>query len=123
MSDYSDQINKALLAHGAWKQRLQSAVSAGASEFSVAQVEVDNRCDFGKWFYGLPAGLRSTDAAGKIRTLHAEFHEEAARILGLALQGKKDQALKALGQGEKYSLASGQLALALKQWEKVLTGG
>lgn len=123
MSDYSDQINKALLAHGAWKQRLQSVVDVGTSEFSVSQVQVDNHCDFGKWFYGLPTGLRSTDHAGKIQTLHAEFHKEAARILDLALQGKKDQVQKALGQGEKYSLASGQLALALKQWERALADG
>ena len=123
MTDYSDQINKALLAHGAWKQRLQSAVAAGASEFVVVHVETDNRCDFGKWFYGLPTGLRATNTAGKIQALHAEFHKEAARILDLALKGKKDQAQQALGPGEKFSLSSGQLALALKQWEKALASG
>jgi methyl-accepting chemotaxis protein len=123
MNNYSEQISKALLAHGAWKQRLNSAVVARSSEFTPAQVGLDNRCDFGRWFYSLPAELRATEIAGKVQKLHAEFHGEAARVLSLALQGEKDQALKALGFGEKYSLVSGQLAMALKQWEKLIAAG
>ena len=123
MKNYSEQINKALLAHGAWKQRLNSAIGSGSSEFIPNQVQVDNRCDFGKWFYELPAELRSTEAANNIRKLHAEFHAEAARILSLALQGEKDKAFKALLPGEKYSLISGQLVLAMNKWAKLLTGG
>jgi len=123
MNDYSEQISKALLAHGAWKQRLNSAIAAGSSEFTAAQVGVDNRCEFGRWFYALPGELRATEIAGKVQKLHAEFHGEAARVLSLALRGEKDQALKALEPGEKYARVSGQLALTLKQWDKLIAGG
>ena len=122
MKDQSEQINKALLAHGAWKHRLNTAVTTGKSEFTVAQVETDDRCDFGQWFYGLPADLRATQCANKVRELHAQFHREAARVLGLALRGDKEHALKALGPGEKYSTVSGQLTLNLQKWERELAG-
>ena len=123
MQNYAEQINKALLAHGAWKQRLNLAINSGSSEFSPTLVQVDNQCDFGKWFYELPANVRSTETASEIKQLHAEFHIEATRILGLALEGKKNKALQALLPGEKYSLISGQLVLAMNKWAKLLSGG
>jgi hypothetical protein len=117
---YQDDIDKALAAHGAWKQRLNAVVASGRSEFQVAQVRLDNQCDFGKWFYSLPAAMRGTDRLIKIRNLHAEFHVEAAHILDLALQGKKEEALRLLGSGGRYGTISGQLALALGQWKQSL---
>lgn len=118
--NYSEQIDKALLAHGAWKYRLTLAVEKGASEFNVSQTQVDNRCDFGRWYYSLPVDLRSTEVGKKIQTLHAEFHREAARVLDLATHGNKTQALKALEPGGPYAEISGHLALTLRQWQKDL---
>ncbi len=122
MKDHSEEIRKALLAHGAWKHRLGTAVANGASEFTVAQVEVDDRCEFGQWLHGLPADVKSTECAGKVRALHADFHREAARVLGMAVRGDKDRALKALEPGEKYCAVSGQLTLALQKWDRLLAG-
>lgn len=122
MNNYAEQINKALLAHGAWKMRLSSAIDSGSCEFIPTQVQVDNRCDFGKWFYELPAKERETEAAKNIQKLHAEFHTEAARILNMALKGEKNAALKSMLPGEKYSIISGHLVLAMNQWAKLLAG-
>jgi hypothetical protein len=120
MTDYSEQITKALTAHGAWKHRLNQAIAAGTSEFTVVQTQADNRCDFGRWLYSLPADLRSTNLAINIQRLHAAFHAEAARILDLALRGQKQEALKALESSGAYSHTSGQLVLALRQRERQL---
>jgi hypothetical protein len=53
-----DEIDQAIVAHGLWKQRLLSAVTQSANVFQLAQVQVNNGCDFGKWFYGLPSRPR-----------------------------------------------------------------
>jgi hypothetical protein len=120
MMSYQDDIEKALIAHGAWKHRLNTAIASGTSEFQVSQVREDNRCDFGKWFYSLPAEIRGADHGMNIQKLHAEFHAEAARILDLALKGEKEEALRSLGTGSRYVGISGRLYLALSQWKKRL---
>jgi hypothetical protein len=118
--NYQDDIEKALTAHGAWKHRLNTAIASGSSEFQVIQIKEDNRCDFGKWFYSLPIEIRGTDYGKKVQKLHAEFHVEAARILDLALKGKKKEALQSLETGTQYVRISGQLYLELNQWKQRL---
>ncbi|MBP9127891.1 MAG: CZB domain-containing protein [Elusimicrobia bacterium] len=115
-----EDIDKALAAHGAWRQRLIDAIGSGKCEISVSQAQLDNVCAFGKWFYALPSGLRSEDVCGKIQKLHADFHKEAARILGLALAGKKTEAEKAIQFGTPFMDISGKLSLALNQWKGIL---
>jgi len=117
---YGEEIDRAVAAHGQWKKRLLSAVTLGVSEFSVAQVQADNRCDFGKWFYGLPATLRETEQGKAIQSLHASFHIEAARILDLALKGRAEEAKKALEPGSPYTHLSGQLTMALTRWKSTI---
>lgn len=120
MNDYAAQIQKALAAHGAWKQRLAAAIAARDSGFTVEHVQVDNRCEFGRWFYALPLPVRSSSLALAVQQLHADFHHEAARVLGLALHGDSTVAYAALGPSAKYSLISGQLTLAMHQWTEDL---
>ncbi len=115
--NHREEIDKALGAHVAWKSRLTSAIASGRSEFQVANVQVDNRCDFGKWFYSLPASMRGAEPCVTIQKLHAEFHAEAAHILDMALKGRRDEAEKALGGGSRYSTISGQLVVALTRWK------
>ena len=117
---YSDDIDKAIVAHGQWKQRLLSAITKGTSEFSVAQVQVDNRCDFGKWFYGLPDAVRETEHGKTVQRLHASFHAEAARILELALQGRIAEAEKSMEPGLPYARLTGQLVIALTNWKQII---
>jgi len=118
---YIEEIDNALAAHALWKQRLKKAIEKGSSEFSVTQLKADYFCDFGKWLYGLPLEIRTTAYWIKTQKLHAEFHLEAARILDLALnQRKKDEGLRLLGQGEKYSTLSEQLRNTLAQWKQSL---
>lgn len=112
-----EDIEKALNAHGAWRQRLITVIATGNSDVNVAQVQVDNACAFGKWFYGLPPATRSADICAKIQKLHGDFHTEAARILGLALAGKKAEAEKAMAFGGLFMDISGKLSLALNQWK------
>ncbi len=115
---HEPDIDKAIAAHDAWKRRLLSAVSSGSSEFSPDLVRLESRCDFGKWFFGLPAEIRDTEQARKIRQLHAAFHAEAARILSLALEGRRDEAMRSLSSESQYASLSRQLALVLGDWKQ-----
>jgi hypothetical protein len=117
---YADEIDKALLAHGTWKRRLLDAVQSGKSDFSVNQVQVDNRCEFGKWLYGLPSEVRESAIGKEIQAVHADFHTEAARILDMALKGQRAPALEALELQSKYAAISGRLALAMQKWKHKL---
>jgi hypothetical protein len=114
-----DAIEKAIAAHGAWKIRLVQAIENCSSEFNPTTVSLDNQCEFGKWLYGeIPPEARKSQHYDKVKTIHADFHKEAGRILNLATQGKKEEAQKAVASGSKYSLLTGNLALALGQWKK-----
>jgi hypothetical protein len=118
---YSEEIDQAIAAHGLWKQRLHSAVTKGASVFRLAQVQVDNGCDFGKWFYDLPEAVQETEPGQSIRQLHAAFHMEAARILLLALNGHVAEAEQALAPGNLYARLSEQLTMALTGWKRTIS--
>ena len=47
-NDLNTQIKSAIGAHGMWKVRLDQAIEKGSSEYTVAGVQVDNQCAFGK---------------------------------------------------------------------------
>ena len=116
----SDQIQKAIAAHGMWKRRLIDAIDAGSSDVSVAQTEPDNVCPFGKWLYALPASERNSEYFKKVQPLHAAFHKEAAKVLSLALSGKKAEAQKCMASSGQYLAVSAKLTSAMMDWQKAL---
>jgi methyl-accepting chemotaxis protein len=117
----SDSIVKAIAAHGLWKTRLKEAIETGTSMFRVDMTKVDNMCDFGKWLYSLPPNERTSERWEKVRQLHAAFHVEAARVLDLALKGKKSEAEAALEPGNPYSATSAALVTELQAWKSQAT--
>lgn len=116
MSELESLVVKAIAAHGQWKVRLQQAIDTGQSEWSVEQVTVDDQCVLGKWIYG-DAMVRfpGDPLVQEIRELHRQFHQEAAKVLGLALVGRKTEAEQAMAQGGSYARLSGSLVRALQK--------
>jgi hypothetical protein len=112
----SEEIKKAMGAHGAWRLRLRTAIAVGRSDTTPAKVKCDNLCEFGQWLYGstLDSRTRSGMPYQVVRRLHGEFHECASRVLGLAVAGQKDNAM-ALLEGE-YTERSDKLLRALTKW-------
>jgi hypothetical protein len=119
---YSAEIDNALAAHGQWKQRLAAAIQNGSSEFVPAQVQLDNGCAFGKWFYSLPDPVKNSPQGQEVQKLHAAFHKEAARILDLAIKGQKEAASQAIAPGSVYINISGQLMMAMMRWKVSISG-
>jgi hypothetical protein len=112
-----EQLQKALVAHGAWKVRLQLAIESGAADVTPDTVRLDNRCEFGRWLYGdVDSQTRATPNWARIRDLHAAFHIAAADVLKLAVSGRKADALNAMSLEGDFRHASNQLTIAISQW-------
>lgn len=117
-----EAIQKAIAAHTGWKARLNTAVSTGKFDLDSSSVRVDNRCDFGKWLNG--SELQAADKASKhyviVRKLHAEFHQEAAKVVEWATSGQKSKAEESLAIGGAYTKASHLLTEAMVRWRESL---
>lgn len=116
----SQELSKAIGAHGMWKQRLNAAIEQGSSSFSPEQVAPDNQCDFGRWLYSLPPVVRRSPEFNNVQALHASFHKEAARVLSLAVKGDRQAARQSMDIGGTYSKVSSDLTSAMMTWKKKL---
>jgi hypothetical protein len=113
------ELDKAISAHAKWKIRLREAIDTGKSEWSSDNVRLDNLCDFGKWLYSLPEAEKSPGHWQKIQKLHAEFHIVAAKVLQLALEGRRAEANAAMEtSGSEFKLASSKLINTMSEWKK-----
>jgi hypothetical protein len=110
------EIQKALLAHRRWKNRIEKAIATGRSTFKIENVKADNRCKFSTWLYALPD--QTTEEWKRVQRLHALFHEEAARVLELALRGQKDEAKQAISLTSHYCDLSVKMTNALLALKK-----
>ena len=115
------QVSAAINAHALWKAHLGTAITLGSAPFRVEDVGRDDRCKFGQWLHG----LRSEKNAPQfevVRALHARFHEEAARVLELALSGKAEEARARVAPEGEYATTSAQLVEALLAWSEEFNG-
>ena len=116
-----DEIDKAVSAHGMWKQKLRQAIDTGECESTPERVKCDNNCSFGKWLYErIDPSVKSMPHYHEIVTLHAEFHQEASAILALALKGKTDEAHQRLALGGEFSKISANLTKKMHAWQHAL---
>ncbi|HUO29703.1 MAG TPA: methyl-accepting chemotaxis protein [Bryobacteraceae bacterium] len=110
-----DVIQKALTAHSSWKTRLRGAIVTGKLDIPVSTIRVDNQCAFGKWLYGseLSPTEKQTEKYRTVKQLHAQFHEEAAKVAQLATSGQKQAAENAIAVSGDFHRVSSSLMSAL----------
>jgi Chemoreceptor zinc-binding domain len=85
--------------HVLWKKRLIALLDGSSQEtLDPAAIGVDNKCALGQWIYG--DGHVYSDAASyeTVRTMHADFHRMAAKVVSLYQSGKKHDAEQLLHQ-------------------------
>lgn len=114
-TELAAHVRLALASHAMWKHLLASALVTGRTPRPLGEVRRDDACDFGAWLLGTE-GLRESPAFEQVRALHARFHLEAARTLGLALEGQREAAERSLGPGGGFEQASRDLVEALERW-------
>jgi len=120
MSTY-DEIDKAIAAHGMWKQKLRVAIETGESESTPDKVKQDNNCAFGKWLHTrIDPDAKNSPFYSEIVDLHAHFHKEAGGILELALKGEKEAANNLMAITKDFAKYSGELTQKMKKWQSSL---
>ena len=116
-----DEIDKAVAAHQAWKQKLNQAIETGECESTPERVKKDNNCSFGKWLHErIDPEAKGTPYYNEILALHAQFHREAGGILEIALSGDKKRARKLMGLGSDFSNLSANLVTKMRWWKTTL---
>ena len=118
----TSQIDRGILAHAKWKNRLFDAVNTGKSESTVQDTRSDNQCEFGKWLASLPPSEKSSEHFQKVTALHAEFHQAASEVLELALSARKEEAEAAIAVGSRFPLISSNLTMAMSAWKAATRG-
>jgi len=114
-----EEIQKAIGAHALWKGRLKAAIDKGRSEFTVEDASVDNKCEFGIWLHSaIDHDPQSKAHREKVRHLHREFHQEVGKVLGQALRGDRDGALKAMAPGTPYFNSCTKLTEEMMDWNR-----
>ena len=118
-----DQIQLALSAHAAWKQRLMDAAEKQTSAVAADTARLDDQCAFGKWLHGSTLGHAAKQTAHyrQCLELHRRFHAAAGDVLALALAGKKEEAHRAMAPGSEFARISESLASALMAWDTAAT--
>ena len=117
-TDHHDMLKYAIATHSAWSARLKAAIANRHLDIPVKAIRADRQCQFGKWLYGgeFTAAETQTERYRQIGQLHARFHEEAAKVAELAIQGQKQTAEQAMGPASEYAKVSAALANALSEW-------
>jgi hypothetical protein len=101
------KISEAIVKHNRWKFDLKNAIESGNCQFTVAEIQNPHLCTFGKWLDS-PEGKNLPDYP-QIVELHIKIHNEAAKILHLALLGQPSHALIKMQLGSRFSQLSSQL--------------
>ncbi len=115
LPDEAQQIEAAISAHMQWLARIRTAIAQRTSEFTPGVVRLDNQCTFGRWLYkGIPGAARGSPVFEEIRRVHAQFHEQAAAILHLAVTGKASEAERLMSPRGEFMTTSGGLILRLR---------
>lgn len=112
---FEAQISAAIASHSRWKHDLGVAIETSEADWTPAFVADCSACEFGAWLNCMPDGLRD-DAFDNVYRVHRNFHLEAAEVLRLALEGKREEGLAGIGAGSAYAKASVDLIVALAGW-------
>jgi len=116
MSEVANMIYMAIVAHTIWKKRLREVIDT--------RVNVYDTHHDGKWLkeerYRLSAEYEIYET---INELHREFHNEAEKVIQLALAGKSEEADAAIDYGSDFDKVSRKLVKSILDWHDAITKG
>jgi Chemoreceptor zinc-binding domain len=110
------QITAAIAAHHDWMGKLKTAAEYGRSSIDVATTEKEDQCPIGQWLTReVSPALKAMPLYARTRSLHAQFHKEAARVLGMSL-ARDPRAKTELAQGGSFANVANELRRSLYDW-------
>lgn len=102
-----DKINEVIWTHSQWKAHLRKAIEMQTSHLNVADAGNDKKCAFGKWLMSVEA--QHLENHKKLVELHHDFHQQAAQILQIALDGHRHKAHEAIALGSPFNRLTAEL--------------
>lgn len=88
--------------HRRWIGELEGSTREGR-EFKLTTDPT--KCAFGKWYYSFkPAGATLKMLLGRFEEPHRRIHELGVRVIGLAAEGRKDEALGLIASTHETTL-------------------
>ena len=106
-------FDDAIRAHSSWKMKLSSYLRKPDGSLRPADVEVDYRCDLGKWIQSARGKLATLPELALLKREHARFHRAAADIVRRADEGQNVAEEVALGAKSEFAGASTAVVSAL----------
>lgn len=102
--DMQSMLPQRLRDHTEWMNALESAIHNGTS---FAKARDAHECAFGKWYYAYQAtDRRLALLLGQFEQPHVTIHSLADRLLGMAEQGLKEEALHIFEEHKQTTLAT-----------------
>lgn len=108
-------LDRALEMHLGWRVRLLQGLRVGDLP-APEQVADHSLCELGHWLAEARHKYGPDPFWQRLNQLHAEFHKQAAAVVGLINQGEADAAVNEIREGE-YALAADRVVDALLRFQ------
>lgn len=112
---FVDMIN----SHAQWKAKFKAAID-NKQQLDVALIAKDNCCNLGKWLYDAQsiAEYGHLDSYKHCLTVHADFHQEAARIAALINDADYTNATTQMAHSSIYAKLSNTVSTSIRRINK-----
>jgi hypothetical protein len=103
----------AIVAHTAWKNRLKAYFEKHDGSLSAAVVDLDEKCELGRWIYGEGKQWSQKPAFRELKNLHSQFHLAAAALVRKVNSGQAVDDELLVGSGSEFSKCTSAVVKAL----------
>lgn len=106
-------FDEAIKAHSAWKIKLSKYLRSPDGSLKSSEVQLDNKCDLGKWIYGEGAKWSSLPEYSTLKQEHAKFHKAASDVVKRADSGQDTSEDTSIGAKSEFASASSAVVTAI----------
>lgn len=110
-------FQQAAKAHREWNTILRMYLN-GSGVLNPADVQKDDLCALGQWIHGEGKKHIIYVEYQELRTIHSEFHKNAAEIVQLIDKNEKEKAKQKLDAGSKFRELSLKILTLLSHIEQ-----
>jgi hypothetical protein len=119
---FGDEVAMVLRAHRALKTQIYSALVHKTLDDLVPHLD-EARCPIGLWLHDdLAPAMRGTPEYTRAARIHAAFHREIDKVVGVGLTGESLPVELMLAVPSRYVLASAALERAFAEWSQTAGG-
>lgn len=111
-------LDDAIRTHVRWRLKLSTYLRAVDGTLAPETVAIDSQCQLGAWLHDPRNELKGSRVHGELLVEHAQFHEEAAKLVARANGGEQVDDEASLGAGSDYARVSSRLVNLIAQIQR-----